>query len=172
MSGTHGSSQDLEARLHALLEPVVRDAGLFLEDVAVTGSARRQVVRVTVDLADGPGGVSSDVLADASRDVSTALDGVDNLLADAYLLEVSTPGIDRPLTQARHFRRAEGRLVTLHTADGEVTARVTGVEGEAVQLLDERAPGGPRSLTVPLGSITRGQVEVELNRVADATDER
>lgn len=133
------------------LEPVVTEAGLFLEGVSVSPAGRRTVVRVVVDLADGPGGVSSDALAEVSREVSRALDGSD-LLTGPYTLEVTTPGVDRPLTDPRHFRRAVGRLVAVTTGTGTTTGRLTGVR-DAVAVLD--------GSEIPLSDITGAVVQVE-----------
>lgn len=158
---------DLAVRLHEILAPVITGSGLFLEDVDVSGPARKRLVRVTVDLPDGPGGVGSDQLGDVSKAVSAALDEVDDALEGAYLLEVTTPGVTRPLRDARHFRRAEGRLVTITTTDGSVTGRVVAVDPEVVHLEEESAKGGPRRHEVPLASITQGRIEVELRRAAE-----
>src|SRR3954465_1150761 len=105
-----------QAREHLLdlLGPVVAGAGYDLEDVAVSAAGRRSLVRVTVD-ADG--GIDLDAVAVISRLVSDAPDadatptGSPRALANAYVLEVSSPGVDRPLTEPRHWRRATGRLV-------------------------------------------------------------
>lgn len=158
---------EIADQLHEVLAPVVTGSGLFLEGVDVSGPARKRLVRVTVDLPDGPGGIGSDQLGDVSRAVSEALDGADDALEGAYLLEVTTPGVSRPLTDARHFRRAQGRLVTVHTADGAITGRIAGVDADAVHLLEERRKGAPLTHTVPLARITKGSVEVELRRAAD-----
>lgn len=158
---------DIAARLHEVLAPVVAGSGLYLEHVDVSGPARKRLVRVTVDLPDGPGGVDSDQIGEVSRVVSDALDEVDDALEGAYLLEVSTPGVARPLTEARHFRRAQGRLVTVATAEGNLTGRVVTVEGDVVQLDDESGKGGPKRHEVPLASITKGRIEVELRRAAE-----
>lgn len=156
---------DVAAELRRVLEPVVTDAGLYLEDVSVSAAGRRSVVRVVVDLADGPGGVGSDLLADVSRQVSAALDDVD-VVAGAYTLEVSTPGVSRPLTTARHYRRAEGRLVRLRTASGALRGRVLAVDGEDLVIDTE----GTRQV-VALSDITSGTVEPELGRPADTAGE-
>ncbi|WP_156254209.1 ribosome maturation factor RimP [Pseudactinotalea terrae] len=158
---------DIAARLHEVLAPVVTGSGLYLEHVDVSGPARKRLVRVTVDLPDGPGGVDSDQIGEVSKVVSDALDEVDDALEGAYLLEVSTPGVARPLTEARHFRRAQGRLVTVATAEGNLTGRVVAVEGDVVQLDDESGKGGPKRHEVPLASITKGRIEVELRRAAE-----
>ncbi|MBD8060790.1 ribosome maturation factor RimP [Oceanitalea stevensii] len=156
---------DVAAELRRVLEPVVTDAGLYLEDVSVSAAGRRSVVRVVVDLTDGPGGVGSELLTDVSRQVSTTLDDVD-VVAGAYTLEVSTPGVTRPLTTARHYRRAEGRLVRLRTTSGALRGRVLAVDGEDVVIDTE----GTRQV-VALSDITSGTVEPELGRAADAAAE-
>jgi ribosome maturation factor RimP len=158
---------DLAAQLHEVLAPVVTGSGLYLEQVDVSGPARKRLVRVTVDLPDGPGGVGSDQIGEVSKVVSDALDEVDDALEGAYMLEVSTPGVARPLTEARHFRRAEGRLVTVSTDQGDLTGRVVAVENDVVQLDEETAKGGPKRHEVPLASITRARIEVELRRAAE-----
>ena len=107
-----GSRTSAHAREHLLelLAPVVADTGYDLEDVTVTSAGRRSLVRVIVD-ADG--GVDLDAVADVSRAVSDALDAdaATPDFAGPYVLEVSSPGVDRPLTEPRHWRRAVGRLV-------------------------------------------------------------
>jgi len=106
-------TQDLE---HALA-PVVENAGLFLEGVTVKSAGKRSVVAVVVDIIDGPGAVTSDQLGEVSRAISTAMDQLKEAPRGAYTLEVTTPGATRELTDLRHFRRAEGRLVNLTLAD-------------------------------------------------------
>jgi len=95
-------------RLTRLLEPVVHAMGMDLESVRVTAAGRRRLLRVIVD-ADG--GVSLDTIALASRELSARLDRGSEMGELPYTLEVSSPGVDRPLTQPRHWRRAIGRLV-------------------------------------------------------------
>ncbi len=155
---------ELADQLRGTLEKVVGDAGLFLEGIEVSGPARKRVVKVVIDLPDGPGGVDSDTLGRVSHAVSEALDDVDDALEGAYLLEVTTPGVSRPLTEARHFRRAQGRLVTIRTGGGEVSGRVAAVDADAVHLVEERRKGGPLEHAVPLRTITSGRIEVELRR--------
>lgn len=151
------------AEVRALLEPVVADAGLFLEDVT-TSAGKRTVVRVVVDLPDGPGGVGSDALTDVSRAISAALD-TDDVVPGAYTLEVSTPGTSRPLTTERHFRRAVGRLLRMTTAEGKLTARLTAVEGTDLHLEDDGA-----ARVVPIAQVTSATVEAELK--APTTEKR
>ncbi len=145
-------------RVRAAVGPAVESSGLLLEDVVVTRAGKRSVVRVTVDLTDGPGGVGSDQLGEVSRAVSAAMDAADPV-AGTYLLEVSTPGTDRPLTEPRHFRRAQGRLVRLVLTDGSTRAGRL-VEAGADLVLES---DGART-AVPAADVVRGSVEVELTR--------
>ncbi len=150
---------DLTDRLRGAVGPVVDDAGLLLEDVTVATAGRRKVVRVVVDLPDGPGGVDSDRLGDVSRAISAVLDDVDRV-EGAYTLEVSTPGADRPLREPRHFRRAVGHLLKVTTVDGRgLTGRLREA-GETGVVLDV---GGA---TEELGydRLAKANVEPELNR--------
>lgn len=161
-------TDDVTSRIREALVPVVAEHGLHLEECAVGNGGKRRVVRVTVDLADGPGGVDSDVLSAVSRAISARLDDVD-LIEGAYTLEVSTPGAERTLTEPRHFRRAEGRLVEIaHAAAGEkgpatVVGRVRGATETHVRLAVD---GTERE--IPIAEISRARVRIELNRVDEA----
>src|SRR6478672_1859526 len=99
----------LRTRMTEIVAPAVTGAGFDLENLTVSQVGRRLLVRVTVD---GDNGVSLDEVADISRRISAALDEVDGQLgSQPYTLEVSSPGVDRPLTEERHWRRVIGRLV-------------------------------------------------------------
>lgn len=158
-------SHDPTPRLRSLLEPVVAAHSLYLEDVAVLAAGRRRLVRVTVDLPDGPGGVGSDALAEVSHAVSTALDAAD-LLPGAYLLEVSTPGTDRPLAEPRHYRRAQGRLVRLRTRSGDrLRGRIVAADAEGLTL---EIDGVRRHISY--ADLAEGSVEVELRSLDSSED--
>jgi ribosome maturation factor RimP len=155
------------ARLTALLAPVVESTGADLEDVAVSKAGKRSVVRVVVDR---DGGVSMDDVADVSRVVSDALDAFDQAEPDAlgasYVLEVTSPGIDRPLTEPRHWRRNVTRLVTAALRDGStVTGRVVSAEDDRV-VLD--VDGTSRTLL--FADLARGTVVVEFSRKGEEDD--
>ena len=154
-------------RVLALLEPVVSGAGYDLEDLTVSAAGKRSVVRVLVDK---DGGVTLDDVADVSRLVSEALDAADEqdptLLGTSYVLEVSSPGVDRPLTESRHWRRNVGRLVAASLRDGStVEGRITAAGDEGVTLDEQRL--------LPWDEVARGAVQVEFNRKdeLDDTDE-
>jgi ribosome maturation factor RimP len=150
-----------------VVRPVVEATGLHLEEVTATRAGSKSVVRITIDLPDDAvGSLDSDALGEASRAISAALD-VDDVVAGAYTLEISTPGTSRPLTELRHFKRARTRLVTLKLTDGgRAEGRLTDVltdGGDAVLVLDD-------ARRIPLGDVVRGKVEVELKRLEDAQD--
>ncbi|MFC8849352.1 MULTISPECIES: ribosome maturation factor RimP [unclassified Micromonospora] len=178
-----GPRVDLAARrsrLRAVIEPVVNGVGYDLEDVSVSRAGRRHVVRVIVD-ADG--GISLDAVADVSRAVSAALDAAEeaggDILAGEYQLEVSSPGVDRPLTLPRHWRRNVGRLVkvTVRAAlpgqraeqpagDRQVTGRVVEADDERVVL--ETDSGRAEFGHAELGP---GRVQVEFHRLDEVADD-
>jgi ribosome maturation factor RimP len=144
-------------RLRALLAPVVASAGLDLETVEVKQAGRRRQVLVTVDK---DGGVSLDDVAAVSRHVSDALDSSDAMGEQPYVLEVSSPGVDRPLTEARHWRRAVGRLVRVDlVAGGRLTARVEAADADGAYL---DVDGHDRR--VSFEEVARAKVEVEFAR--------
>src|SRR6185503_10759168 len=108
-------------KLRVQLEPVVAALGYDLEEVVVHRAGSRRLLRIVVD---GDGGVSLDDIAEVSQAVSAALDENDQMGETAYDLEVTSPGVSRPLTEPRHWRRAAGRLVQVPlTAGGELTGR-------------------------------------------------
>jgi len=156
-----GSSD--EHRLHEIVGQLTTEAGYDLEELAVRSAGRRRVVRVVID-ADG--GVTLDAAAALSRSISERLDatGDDDPAGSApYTLEVTSPGIGRPLTLPRHFRRARTRLVALVTTDGRsITGHVVGTTDDAVQLV----LSGRKGLTeeqVLFADIARAKVEVEFS---------
>jgi ribosome maturation factor RimP len=120
MSPASPSGARLREHLLDVLEPVVAATGYDLEDVKVSSAGRRSVVRVIVD---SDSGVDLDAVADVSRAVSAALDDDTPggaAFAGPYVLEVSSPGVDRPLTEPRHWRRNIGRLVEFNATKGRV----------------------------------------------------
>jgi ribosome maturation factor RimP len=143
----HGSSRapsrgaaDAE-RIVGLLEPAVAAMGMDLEDIKITAAGRRRLLRIVVD-ADG--GVSLDDMALVSRELSATLDRAAAMGEASYTLEVSSPGVDRPLTEPKHWRRAVGRVVSapLQSQPGTsatapaatVTGRVAGADSSGVRI--------------------------------------
>ena len=159
------------AKLREQLEPVVAGLGYDLEEVNAQRAGSRQLLRVVVD---GDGGITLDDIAEVSQAVSAFLDESNAMGEAAYDLEVSSPGVSRPLTLPRHWRRSVGRLVLVSlTAGGEVTGRVIAADEEGVTLeLPGKKPGttgGERRLAY--AELGRGKVQVEFNRPGTKDDE-
>lgn len=146
-------------QLIELISPVITAAGYDLDDLSVTAAGRRSLIRVSVD---GDHGIDLDAVATISRTISEVLDddsGGGASFAGPYVLEVSSPGVDRPLTEMRHWRRAVGRLVTVDVEGRPVTGRIVAAEDSAV-VLD--VDGVQRSL--PMAGLGPGRVQVEFSR--------
>jgi len=160
------SSASAGRELAALLADVVDETGLDLEAVLVTGQGRRTEVRVLVDK---DGGISLDDVAQVSQAVSAVLDqpAADAILgATPYVLEVSSPGVDRPLTEPRHWRRAIGRLVRVTAAGETVTARIADVHDSGVQLaiVGSKPAAEAEARSFGFADLGPGRVQVEFNR--------
>ena len=144
-----------------LLDGEFARAGYEIEDVVI--DARARPPRITV-IADGDTALDLDTIATLSRSASNLLDAVKSI-AGQYVLEVSTPGVDRPLTSEKHFRRARGRKVELALADGtQVTGRVGEISGTSLRLVvrDDQA----RDWTVrvvPTSEIVKAVVQIEFS---------
>ena len=156
----------LRTRLRSIVEPIVGRVGFDLEDLTVSRAGRRHVLRITVDT---DGGVGHDELGDLSRVISAGLDAAESggdgqrggeLIAGSYTLEVSSPGVDRPLTLPRHWRRNVGRLVRVSVGGATLTGRVTSTDDTGVTFTVD---GQPR--TMAHGDLGPGRVQVEFNRL-------
>ena len=146
-------------QLHDLLDPVVSAAGYELVDLSVSSAGRRSLLRVTVD-ADA--GIDLDGVAVVSRAISEAMDSQAGAFAGPYVLEVSSPGVDRPLTEPRHWRRAVGRLVSVPIAGAEpVTGRVLAADPAGLRLQMAEVEH-----SYPWSAVGTGRMQVEFSRPA------
>jgi ribosome maturation factor RimP len=146
---------------HRALEPIVAAFGLDLEGVDIRPAGRRTLVRVIVDR---DGGVDLDAVAHVSTAISEALDGPDLavLIPGSFVLEVTSPGVDRPLTATRHWRRAIGRIVEVVLDDGTTVAgRVQDVTSDDVVLLAT----SDSVVEIAIGHVRRAIVQVEFGPV-------
>jgi ribosome maturation factor RimP len=154
-----GGSVD-EDRIADVIRPVVAAAGMDLESVRVTAAGRRRLLRVVVD---SDRGVSLDDAAAVSRELSAALDTVPVMGDFPYTLEVSSPGVDRPLTDRRHWRRAVGRLVQVTVTDSAgarpVSGRITAADADGVTLDVEGDPKTGRHFAYAV--LGPGAIQVE-----------
>ncbi|MCX2932280.1 ribosome maturation factor RimP [Mycobacterium sp. CVI_P3] len=134
-------------------------AGYEIEDVVI--DARTQPPRITV-MADGDVPLDLDTVAELSRAASALLDELDG--GDgAYVLEVTSPGVERPLTAEKHFRRAHARLVDMELADGTTaTGRLGRMTESAVDLV-VRDRGDWKVRQIPLADIIKAVVQVEFS---------
>ncbi|WP_245856926.1 ribosome maturation factor RimP [Actinoalloteichus hoggarensis] len=156
------------------MEPLISSAlaplGVELDSLDVVRAGSRRVVKVVVDAEDG---IGLDEVASASRAVSAALDAADAepqdggetgaLFGGPYTLEVTSPGVDRPLTRPRHWRRARRRLVSARlVAGGELTGRVGACDEEGVTLLVDRT-----LRRLAYSEVERATVEIEFRPPAE-----
>ncbi len=140
-------------------EAVCTTLGVDLENCSIKKAGRREVLTVVVDK---DGGVDLDEIAQISTAISESLDSIEELEGHPFVLEVTSPGIDRPLTQARHWRRAVSRLVNVTFAGERADSliRVRSVEGDQVNGTD--AKGNVVSFEVP--EVDKAVVQIEFNR--------
>jgi ribosome maturation factor RimP len=145
------------SRIHEVLGDPLAALDLDLEAVELTPAGKFRVLRIAVDKDDG---VTLDDIAEATKAVSAELDESDVMGEQAYTLEVTSRGVDRPLTEPRHWRRNHDRLVKVTLADGsQLTGRV-GASDESGVSLD--VSGAEQRLAYD--DISKALVQVEFNR--------
>lgn len=151
--------EGLEGKLMALAQPVVDGLGMELVDVAFVTEHGRRVLRVTIDK---PGGVTVDDCGDVSRELGTILD-VEDPIPQRYTLEVSSPGLDRPLLSEKDFIRFTGKKARIKTREAvegrkNFKATIEAVEGGRVKVTDFDG----KVFEIPLSNIDRARLEVEI----------
>ncbi len=148
----------LAANLTELLNPVVSRAGFVLEEVTVTPVGKRRLVSVVIDRENS--NPSLDEVTVVSKEISVILDAYSQMGEMPFTLEVTTPGVDRPLTLPRHWKKNIGRLVKITPKQGDkFIGRISEVSENQVKLELEK-----ELLTVDLVDVSRAQIEVEFNR--------
>ena len=153
------STPDITDRLAGLLAEPIEALGLDLEAVDLSKAGKRSVLRVAVDK---DGGVDMDDIAAATGEVSRVLDDSDVMGKSSYTLEVSSPGVDRPLTLPRHWRRNVSRLVTVTMTDGSaVEGRITDADDDGAVL---EVDGG--STRVSFADVAKARIQIEFKREA------
>ncbi|NDK90903.1 ribosome maturation factor RimP [Gordonia desulfuricans] len=164
-------------RVRELVEGIVTSRGLDLEDVVVTTSGGQDEIVLIVDR---DGGTDLDLLGDLTREINEVLDAHPDVSEDAYGLEITSPGIGRPLTLPRHWRRAQGRKVRIDltpdaerkpTDDGPITGRIGAITDDAVEIVsNNKGRIGMRS--VPFATVAAAAVEVDFSRPSVAELQR
>jgi ribosome maturation factor RimP len=154
------STDQTRDRLAGVLTDPLSAVGLDVEAIDLTPAGKRRLLRVAVDK---DGGVTLDDIAEATKEVSRLLDETDVMGVHPYTLEVTSPGVDRPLTHPRHWRRNAGRLVKVSCRDGStVTGRITGSDDEAASL---DVDGTERR--VAFADVAKAKIQIEFNRRED-----
>ena len=150
-----------------LISPAVTEAGFFLEEVLIASPGSHRIVTCVVD---GPTPRNLDQVTVASRVISELLDTAEFMGETPFTLEVTSPGVDRPLTQPRHWTKNLTRLIKVTLSDGAViTGRLTEFDEVNAKLV-ENIKGRIKEHTVAFADIKRAVVEIEFNR-KDAIDE-
>lgn len=149
-----------DATVAAVSEAVsgpLEELGLDVETVELTPAGKRRVLRIAIDT---DGGVTLDDVAAATRAINDVIDASEAMGEHPYTLEVTSRGVDRPLTEPRHWRRNRSRLVKVTLGDGSVvTGRIGESDDEQVSL---DIDGTTR--TVPYADVTKALVQIEFNR--------
>ncbi len=145
------------------LTPVVIEAGFFLEEVTLTSAGNRRLVTCVVD---GEKSLNMDDVTSISREISNLLEEAPFMGETAFTLEVTSPGVDRPLTLPRHWRKNATRLVRVTLTNGEViTGRITTSDENVVTLVIEAKV--LKEVSVAFVDVKKAIVEIEFNRKGD-----
>jgi len=154
----------LKDQISELVTPAVSDQGFYLEDVHVATPGNHRIVTCIVD---GDASLNLDQVTSVSRVISELLDEAAFMGETPFTLEVTSPGVDRPLTQPRHFAKNIDRLLKIIKLDGtEVTGRILSNTDQDVTLT-VTVKKETLEQTVPLADIKRAVVEIEFNRKDD-----
>jgi ribosome maturation factor RimP len=151
----------LKDQISEFISPALHKAGYFLEDINVVSPGQHRIVTVIVD---GESALNLDQVTVASKLVSELLDEAPFMGETPFTLEVTSPGIDRPLTLPRHFAKNADRLLKVTKTDGEVvTGRILSNTNVDVTLTVTEKKD-VKEVAIALADIKRAQVEIEFNR--------
>jgi len=154
----------LKDQISELVTPAVSDLGFYLEDVHVATPGNHRIVTCIVD---GDVSLNLDQVTSVSRVISELLDEAAFMGETPFTLEVTSPGVDRPLTQPRHFKKNADRLLKIIKLDGsEVIGRILSNSDHDVTLT-VTVKKETVEQTIPLVDIKRAVVEIEFNRKDD-----
>ena len=154
----------LKDQISELVTPAVSDLGFYLEDVHVATPGSHRIVTCIVD---GDASLNLDQVTSVSRVISELLDEAAFMGETPFTLEVTSPGVDRPLTQPRHFAKNVSRLLKIIKLDGsEVTGRILSNTDKDVTLT-VAVKKETREEVITLADIKRAVVEIEFNRKDD-----
>jgi ribosome maturation factor RimP len=144
-----------------LVTPAVEAQGFFLEEVLLVSPGKHRIITCIVD---GDTSLNMDQVTAVSRAISELLDEAPFMGEAAFTLEVTSPGVDRPLTKPRHFAKNVDRLLKVTRTDGEViTGRITAnTDADVTLLVTEKKES--KETVIAFADIKRATVEIEFNR--------
>ena len=153
------------SQLSPIVQTIVTGHGCILEDLSIRKAGRRLLIQVVVDNEEN---LDLDVVAKISREIDNELELTNFFGEQSFTLEVTSPGVDRPLTLPRHFRKNIDRLITFELVTGkELTGRLVNLDEDSFELED--------GTSLLMAEVKSGQVQIEFNRkpkgVADEADE-
>jgi ribosome maturation factor RimP len=151
----------LKDQISELITPALQKAGYFLEDVNLVSPGQHRIVTVIVD---GETGLNLDQVTVASKLVSELLDDASFMGETPFTLEVTSPGIDRPLTLPRHFAKNVDRLLKVTKTDGLVITGRIRSNSENALTLEVTEKKEVKEVVIALAEIKRAMVEIEFNR--------
>jgi ribosome maturation factor RimP len=151
----------LKDQISQHIAPALQQAGYFLEDINIVSPGKHRIVTVIVD---GEESLNLDQVTLASKLVSELLDEASFMGETPFTLEVTSPGIDRPLTLPRHFSKNVDRLLKVTKTDGAVVTGRILANTETDVTLSVLEKKETKEITILLGDIKRAQVEIEFNR--------
>jgi ribosome maturation factor RimP len=151
----------LKDQISELITPALQKAGYFLEDVNLVNPGQHRIVTVIVD---GETGLNLDQVTVASKLVSELLDEASFMGETPFTLEVTSPGIDRPLTLPRHFAKNVDRLLKVTKNDGVVITGRIRLNTEKDVTLEVAEKKEIKEVIIALSEIKRAMVEIEFNR--------
>ena len=150
----------LQDSLVELLRPAVENEGFFLEQVLISNPGNHRILTCVVD---GTKPLNLDEVTVVSRLISEILDET-TLIDDAFTLEVTSPGVDRPLTERRHWEKNVTRIISMVMNDGTaLTGRLTELRADDATFV-ENIKGRMKTHIIVLADIKKANVEVEFSR--------
>lgn len=144
------NNQDLKQEISDFITPTIESLGCYLEEVTIAPVGKSRIITVIID---SDHHLNLDQVTAVTRGISDLLDTFDALGDRPFTLEVTSPGVGRPLTLPRHWRKNQGRLVKSTLSDGNVVVGRIGEASDATVLIDQ--------IPFTYGDIKRAVVEVE-----------
>ena len=137
-----------------MITPAIEALGFYVEDISITTAGRRSMLTVIVD---GDTHLSLDQVTVATKAISEIVENLPTLGNNPFTLEVTSPGLDRPLTKPRHWRKNKDRLIKIVLNDGkEISGRIKD-STEADVIVDEQ--------NIKFADIKRATLEIEFKQV-------